>query len=61
MVKEKEGQQELPKEIKLEKKLIICPKCKTRIEVDLTIDISPVSALIGAFQAMNNPEGSNKK
>lgn len=61
MAKEKNIQQGLPKEIQLKKKLIICPKCKTKIEIDLTIDISPVSELFGAFQAMNNPEKDDNK
>jgi len=40
---------ELPKEVELKKKLIICPKCQAAIEVDLTIDISQVTDMIEAL------------
>ena len=46
---------ELPKQIELKKKLIVCPKCGADIEIDLTIDISPITDLIGAFGAMPSP------
>ena len=46
---------ELPKEIELKKKLIVCPKCGANIEVDLTIDITPITDIIGALGAMKNP------
>jgi hypothetical protein len=52
---------ELPKQIELKKKLIVCPKCGADIEVDLTIDISPITDLIGAFGAMKNPEENEGK
>lgn len=63
---EKKDLQEFPKEVQLEKKLVICPKCKTHIEVDLTIDISPVTNIIEAIQAgqamtMSDPEAEEDK
>ena len=56
-----ENQSELPKEIELKKKLIICPKCQAEIEVDLTIDITPITDIIGAFGAMKNPSVDEEK
>ena len=47
---------ELPKEIELKKKLIICPKCGANIEVDLMIDITPITDIIGALGAMKKSE-----
>jgi len=47
---------ELPKEIELKKKLIVCPKCGANIEVDLMIDITPITDIIGALGAMKKPE-----
>ncbi|MBL7084337.1 MAG: hypothetical protein ISS41_12010 [Candidatus Aminicenantes bacterium] len=55
---EKDNRPELPKEIELKKKLIVCPKCGAEIEVDLTIDITPITDIIGAFGAMQKPEKS---
>jgi len=46
---------ELPKEIELKKKLIVCPKCGANIEVDLMIDITPITDIIGALGAMKKP------
>jgi hypothetical protein len=47
---------DFPRQVELKKKLIICPKCGTDIEVDLMIDITPVADLIEAFGAMKNPK-----
>ena len=47
---------ELPKEIELKKKLIVCPKCGANIEVDLMIDITPITDIIGALGAMKKSE-----
>ena len=58
---EKGNQSELPKQIELKKKLIICPKCQAEIEVDLTIDITPITDIIGAFGAMKNPDVEEEK
>ena len=46
------SKQELPKSVELKQKVIICPKCQTKIEIDLTIDISSVTDIIGMFQGM---------
>lgn len=54
-------QPELPTQIELKKKLIVCPKCGADIEIDLTIDITPITDLIGAFGAMKNPEETEEK
>lgn len=58
---EKGNQFELPKEIELKKKLIVCPKCGADIEVDLMIDITPITDIIGAFGTMKNPGKSGDK
>ena len=52
---EKSTRPELPKEIELKKKLVVCPKCGANIEVDLMIDITPITDIIGALGAMKNP------
>jgi len=52
--------QEMPKTIELKKKLIVCPKCQAEIEVDLTIDITPITELIGAFGAMRQNLDENE-
>ena len=56
-----ENRPELPKEIELKKKLIVCPKCGADIEIDLTIDITPITEMIGAFAAMKNPGKDEEK
>lgn len=52
---------ELPKEIELKKKLIVCPKCGANIEVDLMIDITLITEIIGALGAMKKPEEPEEK
>ena len=52
---EKSTGPELPKEIELKKKLIVCPKCGANIEVELMIDITPITDIIGALGAMKKP------
>ena len=51
---------ELPKEIELKKKLVVCPQCGAKIEIDLTIDITPITDIIGALGAMKSPVGSEE-
>ena len=50
-----ETQVEIPKELAIEKQLITCPACGETIEVDMKIDITPITALIGALGGM--PDG----
>ena len=57
---EKSTRPELPKEIELKKKLIVCPKCGANIEVDLMIDITPITDIIGALGAMKKTSESEK-
>ena len=57
----KENRPELPKEIELKKKLIVCPKCGANIEVDLMIDITPITEIIGALGAMKKPKEPEEK
>jgi len=51
---------ELPTQIELKKKLVVCPQCGAHIEVDLVIDITPVTDLIGAFGRMGQAEPEEK-
>ena len=42
----------IPSELELKKTRIVCPACGEGIEVDMTIDISSITDLIGAFGQM---------
>lgn len=60
MSKERDGQGQLPREVELKKKIIICPKCKTEIEVDFIVDLSPITSFINSFQTMGKTEKDDK-
>lgn len=60
MVKEKEIIQQIPKTIELKDKLIECPKCGTKIQIDLDIDVSFISDLAKSLQEMNKEEGEDE-
>ena len=64
MAKEEKTQQGFPKTIELRNKLITCPACKAKIEVDMDLDMSFMSDLAQSFQKMNQQkkkEGVEKK
>jgi hypothetical protein len=53
---------EIPTEIELKKKKIVCPSCQAEIEIDMTIDITQITDIIRGISNMDagEPEGEDE-
>lgn len=61
MAKEADRLKGMPKTIEFKNKLITCPVCGAKIQVDLDLDISCISGLARSLRKMRVPQKDGNK